>query len=564
MDTDINERIFIIPSLDGGMQTATTSFLRQKNQLVLGKNINLRYKLGGIAKALGYEKLGNTINSGATILGSGVLNLSSGTDSIIAFSGTDAYKYNSGTSAWDAQSRSFTASQDFFTASLLGYLFTVNGITDAPQSWDGTTWSTTTNVNDMPKAKFIIELGSRLYLFYINVAVGGTFASRCWYCDLPKNASVVWGFESGNDLTQTASSAVITSAGSLFKTRGIKVGDPFIITDEGNAGIYVIKSVDSETQVTLTTTLPASETNSSFWCGGNWFDVDRDSSDYGMGLGKNANELLLFKRFSLWKFRKTTNVLTDVLLPVPGAPGTTSQRSVVNIGRNTYYYSDSGIWKYNGVESSLISYPMQEVIDGVADASKTAVVGWQEDERILKMYVGNVSNSVTDLTIDKCVICYDTLTEAWWFEAYPDTVVTSTKWKNGNSYKNYIFSGAGEAFKTESSNAFDGDEIDVEIEIGPFFPIAPEITVNHTRFRVFTENGQDIQYQYKLVYYDGQIDLDWKPLGIVSQTQYEAVLKASDSDNKASGYYLMASYSSSDTRPLIKRIASYYSNYEQR
>jgi hypothetical protein len=187
----------------------------------------------------------------------------------------------------------------------------------------------------MPKAKYIIEDKNRLYLFNISIPVGGNFPSRCWYCDLPKNNTISWDFESGTNLVTTANSPIITSSGALFLTRGIKQGDTVSIINGDDAGEYEVESVDSETQLTLSKSLTDSATGKSFWVGGNWFDVERDNSDVGIGIGKNFNRVLLFKRHSVNKFLKTSDVVTDSLLPINGCPGTTSHRSIVSKGAYT-------------------------------------------------------------------------------------------------------------------------------------------------------------------------------------------------------------------------------------
>ncbi|MEW6358025.1 MAG: C25 family cysteine peptidase [Planctomycetota bacterium] len=66
------------------------------------------------------------------------------------------------------------------------------------------------------------------------------------------------------DLVTTASSAVVTSASSTFITSGLQPGDPFVIGTGPDAGTYIVQSVDSQTQVTLTTALTSSRTGIRF------------------------------------------------------------------------------------------------------------------------------------------------------------------------------------------------------------------------------------------------------------------------------------------------------------
>lgn len=559
MATTNNEKTYPIKSFDRGMQRTTTKFLPEANDLFFGKNIDLQKVLGGITKALGYTQKGVDINSSANILGAGALNTSAGVNKLLAFSGTDAYVFD-GSSAWAAQSRTFTASQSFEVENFLDMLFMVNGLTDAPQSYTGAAWSTTTNVTDMPKAKYIRETAGRLFLGNINVPIGGSFPSRVWYSNIPVNNAITWDFESGTDLATTASSGVVTSAAGLFKTRGIKVGDPFFIAEGSDIGQYTVLSIDSETQITLTVNLTATATNLDFWVGGNWFDVARDNSDVIMGLGRNSDRLLCFKRYSVHKFQKTNNDETDSLLPIRGIPGTTSHRSIANIKEWTFWVSDNGIWRFDGASGLLISYPVQEIWDGVTAANKLSAVSWTKDDRILKTYVGNVSNSDTGLTISNCVICYDTYLDQFWVDSIPDIIRCAVVWIDSNVKKTFIFSSTGECEDTSTGDTFDGVNVDMDFETWPHFPISPEVAVNITRIRLYGIKIQSAKPQYKLYYEDGKIDADWQNADITDKTEHEIEIGMKLSEKKACGVSLRGTEDSSNIRPTIERGVIYYSD----
>ena len=567
MATTNEERLFIATAFDGGMQRRSTKFFRNESEVYFAKNTDFQYRVGGVSKALGYTKKGATINSGNIVLGCGALNTSGGTNKLLAFSGTDAYVWNSGTDAWDAQSRTFTASQKFETALFLDQLFIVNGLTDAPQNYTGAAWSTTTNVTDMPKGKFIIEDKLRLYVFNIALLVGGNFPSRFWYCDLPKNNAITWGFESGADLATTASSGTITSAGSLFETRNLKVGDPVFITTDADIGEYYIKTINSETSITLTENLTANDTNVSFWAGGNYEDVARDNSDVGMGMGKNSDKVLFFKRFSLHKWTKGNTDSDNTLIPVKGVPGTTSHRSIVNARDWTFYFSDTGMWRFDGTSSQLMSNPIQEVIDGVTAANKLTAVGWVVADRIVKMYVGNVSNADTGLSITKCVICYDAFSNAWWTESYDDQINCTIKWTESDERKNFIFSNDGEAFQSEKGNDYNGVAFPMEVETWFYFPLAPEVNVNYTRFLTFTEHGREISCLYKLAYFSAEhgyrVDDEWRRLRPKSKSQWLQEWTVDSDSNRASGFAIkFLESSATNARPVIERIAAFYTGGE--
>lgn len=569
MATTNNERTHTISSYDGGVQRRSTRFLTRQNELRMSINSDLQRVLGGISKSLGYEQLGNAIASGATILGCGSLTTDTGTRKLIAFadsgSNGDAFIYNAGTGNWDAQSLSLDTEQSYETANFLNRMYRASGAVNRLAYYSGSGWTTPWGFSDAPLGFYIIEFNSRLYLFKIHLWGTDSFYSRCWYSDLPTNSggteNVTWGLELGSDLVTTASSAVVTSAGATFITNNIKVGDPFFIYDGTDVGEYEVKTIDSNTQITLTKTLTTSDTAIQYWVGGNWFDVATNNSDIGMGLGKNSDRLLLFKRFSLWKFNKGVTSESDTLIQVKGVPGTTSSRSIVNMYGWTFYWADSGLWRYDGNTSELISGTIQDVVDGISSSSLFDVVGWQEGDRVLKMYVGDISNTVTNLSVSKCVVCFDVLAENFWFESFADAVTCATSWTESSTAKvqNILFSSQGEALETETGNSHDNTAISMEVETPFYFPISPEVENGFTRFRIYTQNGQGITAQYKLAYADGRVDTDWHELDVIYKNQDEQLLRVKETERRASGYALKFRESSStNARPVIERHVAYY------
>ena len=66
------EKVYPITVLKS-MQQASTRFLTQEGELRIGKNIDPTYKIGGISKALGYDRLGPVLGGGVAVRGAGVL-----------------------------------------------------------------------------------------------------------------------------------------------------------------------------------------------------------------------------------------------------------------------------------------------------------------------------------------------------------------------------------------------------------------------------------------------------------------------------------------------------------
>ena len=187
-------------------------------------------KIGILKKTGDYQIKGSQIAAGQDILGGIDFYRNNGTHThIVACDGStnaDIYEYSGG--SWTAASQSLTAGAKvrFAYSPTLDYLFAVN-YSDATRSYDGTTWSTTTNVNGAPKAKFVINFGRRMYL--LNCDVSGTaYPSRAYRSSLVDSGSITW--DTTNDWI--VFDDVITGAG--------KNGENMLVGCENSVWIFTL------------------------------------------------------------------------------------------------------------------------------------------------------------------------------------------------------------------------------------------------------------------------------------------------------------------------------------
>ncbi|MBI2901507.1 MAG: hypothetical protein HYY17_15080 [Planctomycetes bacterium] len=107
----------------------------------------------------------------------------------------------------------------------------------------------------------------------VSLAAGNASCRGCFFDTLTGGAKNVTAADSGgasdvflrfeqhnsktsaSDLSTTAASAIVTSATAAFVTNGVAAGDSLLIVSGQNQGLYRISSVDSATQLTLTTTV---------------------------------------------------------------------------------------------------------------------------------------------------------------------------------------------------------------------------------------------------------------------------------------------------------------------
>lgn len=495
----------------------------------------------------------------ADLLGIWGYNQADGDEELVVSWRSSPRVYNSETEGWTSAGLNLTANTKAEYRTFLDQVFHVNGV-NANYNYNGTNWSTTRNLNTSVIGKFIENYNVQLYLGNI-VLAGTAYPSRMWFSDLPKaDGSLTWGIESGSDLAQTAESAVVTSASATFITNNIKVGDKFTITDGDNTGQYIVKFIDSETQITLTETLANTDNTNSYWVGSNYVDIATDDGDVILGFGKNSNELLIFKRNSLHKY----NSLGKELRQVKGAPGTTSRRSIVNLGEYTfYYYPEAGIYRYNGVSSELISDPVCDFINGITAANQTEIVAWVEKQKKVCFYIGDVT--LRDGTsISNCVLVFNTSLNAWSTRSYPFVIKAATIWLENNIPNVYVGNEESQVHKIDTGTDFGGDPISFQLETHPIFPENSDTLVDFRRLRVYVDNGRDIQIMYKLVYRPTRDDRQWETdsswfalKGSVRGTKAEFNFPEG---SRACGVILKFIEISTSESFLLEKFSIYYSN----
>lgn len=430
---------------------------------------------------------------------------SNGTEYLMVGYGNDIGVYD-GSATFVGQGRNLNASRgemDVFQ----DYLFYVNGVSQN-LVYDGTTWFTGGARTRMPIANYVKTVGNRAYLADLTY-VSTNFRSRVWFSDLPKNNDITWGYETGTNLAQTAGSKVVTSAFAGFKAYNIKTGDPFFITNGANAGEYIVDTVDSDQQITLVEEMKNSATGSTYWVGSNWFDPRTNDGDFVRGLGENSNKLLVFKRESLYRYDEKE------VKKVKGVPGTTSNRSIVNINDNTYYFHETGVYRYDGVTSFLISRPIQDWIDGISMSNFNNVVGWADDE-ILYMFVGDITNSDRSISITNGLLIYDTAAQAWNIGRLDNVITVAAKTVSLSERQIFLGTSNDKVLIWGGSSTADiSAPIEFNLATVYHFPAEAQNVVEFSKAEVYTLDGRGLSVYYKL-YGTNSIDNNWRPLGDIN------------------------------------------------
>ncbi len=482
-------------------------------------------------------------------------NTSGGTDTLIAVFGGDIVNVTTGVGF--NQNVSPTSDANF--EAFLDRAWFVNG-TNGNRNFDGSSWTITGVTTESPIAKYIKRIKDKLYTAYVTIR-SQDYPSRVWFSDLPKNTgsgyTLTWDYVTQENLRLTAGSNAVVSPGATFITNGIKVGDPITITTGDDADQFTVASVPNETTLTLNKNMKASNPASTYWVGGNWFDVAPDDNDVITGLGENSDKLLIFKRDSLYRFGDAA------LRLVKGVPGTTSGRSIVNIKDFTFYFHRTGIYRYDGVTSTLISRGIQAYVDGISSSNFDKIVGWKVAEDTYRCFVGDLDNSAEDISQVRAFFDYDIPTQTWSVGTYPVTPLVATTFIESQDRNTYFGTTTDEVFQDNVSNNDDNTDIAWRAETVWHFPYDSLAEAMFTRIRVFTRFGRGINVRYKLYGTPTTISKDWISLGDVRDFVTE--FKISDLETKrAKGIKLLFTEISSEVPLVIEKVLIYSTKSTER
>lgn len=210
-----------------GVNTNVSPFLVKPTELTVLNGANCSYKLGALLKDTGYFRVSTQIQANKSITGLFNFIQDDATQKMLATvddstSDDTQLFYKTEGGAWTEITTAETAWANFAginveMESFIGYCFFVGyGATDGflpVLSLTGTTTSTSTNVTNMPKAKFIKRYRDRLYV--LNCQISSTsYPYRTYYSSVPSAGAITW--TQATDFFDIDFSDSITGAGVAF------------------------------------------------------------------------------------------------------------------------------------------------------------------------------------------------------------------------------------------------------------------------------------------------------------------------------------------------------------
>jgi len=156
-----------------------------------------------------------------------------------------------------------------------------------------------------------------------------------------------------------------------------------------------------------------------------FIEFGHDDGDEITGGAEVIDRLIVFKRYSMWKYDETeVKRVANV--------GCDSYRSIASINEVVYWFNRKGFYRWGGKIPQLISAKIQKFIDGIAETNLGNVVASIYNENEYRAFIGTVT--VDGITYTNCWVCFNVLRERWYIRCTVDP---------GKSACQYIESGSG-------------------------------------------------------------------------------------------------------------------------
>lgn len=402
----------------GAVQSTTSHLLKKPNEIKASKNADFRKVVGAITRRDGYEQVGQTIEHGNDGLFAGVYRYGVNNKIIVGInSNNDAnatLRYLDSNGSWATILSNADANTRFNALNSLDEFY-VAGASDTtyfPLTLIKQDLTTTTsyNVLNAPKAKFITEFQGRLVA--INCEVNGVrYPNRAYLSSPPFGAITFVQTDQKGLLKQLRVDSVrylkpgmtvdIYGAGTEAK----KVSGLVIITvDKKNNRIsFADTTVDvaDNDEIWLTgrkgkltrfwnTDYPTAETSDFFAIP---IPEDSETVPENSAYGKNSGRLLVFTSDSMHKYDGAN------LVPISESVGCVAPESVKNIGKWTMFFHTSGVWGYNDDtgQLKLLSRPVEKYIRSIKSVNYAKISAVTID-RVYKLAIGELMPFATPTT----------------------------------------------------------------------------------------------------------------------------------------------------------------------
>lgn len=552
-------------SFAGGLDTLYSDFLLKDDELRVVLNMHYDNN-GALTRRLGYTELGTKPNTDS-VKGIFAYYRSDGFKRLMRIAGTKIH-------GWDGASYSelYTALTTGLRPSAINFLdnwILTNG-TDAGLSYDGRDFSTSRNVNNMPKGKFVRVFKFRVYVagiagepnkvkysssargFVADPTADFTLAQQSTGGNLSDGTYYV-GYAHRNAFGETklrTVKTIVLNGGTATQQINI-TGLPALPTNATHNTIYI--STNSGTQykqgettgttfdqtaalVTNTVTQPLVNTTYGIsWDtadGASSFDAGGGEEGQVTGMDVVNDRLVVYCEFGTFRWDNYKLVKADT------GDGSINHLALARIIRYNFFFNREGVLVYDGVDVKLISKRIQDYILGINQSTITDAAG-AAYRRKFYLAVGDIAETGRAIAVTKAVLVYDYDQNNWTIYDNHDVTMWATFITSGKE-ELYFGTTTGEIMKALTGNSDNGKPITYRAKIGKKFSGSPEEIKNYSRFISFQENGAGASLS---------VTVQGQQPTVLDSLQEE--MEMIDSAGLSGRYYEMEIFGSDSSEPMV-------------
>jgi hypothetical protein len=197
-------------------------------------------------------------------------------------------------------------------------------------------------------------------------------------------------------------------------------------------------------------------------------EVNPFDGDYNTALTKLRQRLLIFKRYSTYRFYQYADTSLD-LKPVSEKVGVPNPRAFAldPDGTLCYLFGTSvngyrGIYVTDGESMNIISRPIQDILDGVSESMFDEICAEVIDNKV-KFFIGDVTLKDGSI-IPRCEIQYSPVDKLWQWRSLSHTPVIYEPFVVGSTRSLYFLDTSSNIYQDEVGSTFGGNPIHSEIE----------------------------------------------------------------------------------------------------
>jgi hypothetical protein len=387
------------------------------------------------------------------------LSPSSSASPSFAYSTAEIFVFNPADNTWTDQNQELTSGSKIEFCTYLDGVFAVN-FSDATRYYNGTSWSTSTNVTSAPKAKYVISFNDRLYLAYLDISAT-TYSCRVLASSLPDDSyNITWDTSSSGPFFDVSplDGDVITGLSRnfnrllVFKENSLWKYDGSTLSQfPGAPGTNNSRSIQNIREYTL------------YFNPSGVYGLVYSSSDSG----------------------DSVKLLSRAIQPIIDGVQSVNLDRICSYTKGDHYYlflhdvinEEEGI----NITNCLVDLDVSRMRWSVRSLSKTPTV------------FGTYRNSRTEITYNDTDTEYDYANQA--YDGY-------------TSAQDFIYFGddTGRVYQIDTSYDFDGDVINSYFETTNYYIAGIQAKAELQAVKIYTDKGRRCKFYYSVD------DGPWKPI----------------------------------------------------